>query len=138
MDQLRVRDHIIHVTQNNVTLRDLKGGQLVLQPADITDVRELVGILWKLTSLPAMPNTVPSPSGIFTAVLSGQDVQLRRTEDVAGNEGFRFPISECDFVIDAIDMGLNKLKDLYSLNPQTRSTGVQPTPIGFDMFEGRT
>jgi hypothetical protein len=138
MDQLRVRDHIIHVTQNEVKLRDLKGGQLTLQPADITEVRELVGTLWKMTSLPAMPETVPSPSGVFTAVITGKEVQLRRSEDVAGNEGFRFPINECDFVIDAIDMGLSKLKDLYSLNPQARATGVQSNPVGFDMFEGRT
>ena len=137
MDQLRIRDHIIHVTQNEVKLRDLKGGQLVLQPADITEVRELVGTLWKMTSLPAMPETTLSPSGAFTAILTGKEVQLRRSEDVAGNEGFKFPINECDFVIDAIDMGLNKLKDLYSLNPQPRATGVQQNPVGFDMFEGR-
>jgi hypothetical protein len=137
MDQLRVRDHIIHVTQNEVKLRDLKGGQLTLQPADITEVRELVGTLWKMTSLPAMPETVPSPSGVFTAVITGKEVQLRRSEDVAGNEGFRFPINECDFVIDAIDMGLSKLKDLYSLNPQKRASAVPSNPIGFDMFEGR-
>jgi hypothetical protein len=137
MDQLRVRDHIIHVTQNEVKLRDLKGGQLALQPADITEVRELVGALWKMTSLPALPDTIQSPSGVFTAFIKGKEVQLRRSEDVAGNEGFRFPLNECDFVIDAIDMGLNKLKDLFALNPQPRANGVQATPLGFDMFEGR-
>jgi len=137
MDQFRIRDHVIQVTQNQVTLRDLKGGQIVLQPAEIADVRELVGTLWKMTSLPAMPEATPSPSGNFDAILTGKEVHLRRSNDVAGNEGFRFPVNECDFVIDAIDIGLNKLKDLLSLNPQPRSTGVQSTPIGFDMFEGR-
>lgn len=138
MEQLRLRDHLAFVSQNEVHLRDLKGGQVNLLPAEISEVRELIGILWKMTSLPAMPNSVQSPSGTFTAEISGKKVEIRRTDEAVGNSGFAFPISECDFVIDLIDLSLNKLKDLFALSPQPRASGAVGISGDFDVIEGRS
>lgn len=140
MEQLRLRDHVVLVSQNEIRLRDLKAGQVIMQPAEVSDLRELVGTVWKMTSLPAMPAQMPSGAGIFTAHTSNGVVELRRTEDVNGNSGFKFPVGECDFVIDAIDLGLNKLKDLFALRPQPRSTGAFTPGAHYndDVFDGRS
>ena len=138
MEQLRIRDHIIHVTQNELRLRDLKNGELTIQPAEVNDVRELVGIVWKMTSLPAMPELTPSPSGVFEARIDSKNAEIRRVNEPQGNSSFSFAINECDFVIQLIDLGLDKLKDLFSLAPQPRSTGNLSPPTNFDFFEGRS
>lgn len=140
METLQLRDHKIFVSQSELKLHDLKGGEVKMVPAEVEEARELVGVVWKMTSLPAMPNTMKSSHETFTVNITGKDVELKRSEDLSGNIGFRFPISECDWVIDAMDMGLKKLKDLFELSPQPRGVSgfVPDGDYTTDLFEGRS
>lgn len=138
MEQFRNRDTIIEASQEWVALKDLKGGRVHFSPGEGAKLRELVGTIWGMTSLPAMPDFVEIPNCPHHAKISKGVCEVKRREDLDGNTGFRFPLSECDWIIDSIDMGLAKAKDLFALNPQPRGHGAVSPQGSFegDIIEG--
>lgn len=100
-------------------------------------IRAFLGTIWKLTGLPTMPKHLTNPSGALEATTQDGVVELKKA---GTNKGLNFLVGECDWVIDAVDAGVAKYKDVYSLSPQPRGTG-QYTYTGpndsTDIFEGR-
>lgn len=138
METLRLRDHLVLVDGSTIILKDLKGGETRFTPGEITKARELVGTVWKMTSLPAMPSRISNGGDMFCTV-DNDTVEFKKVSVPNGNTGFRFPINECDFVIDALDMGLNKCKDITALDPQPRATGAYTYggPNDGDIIDGK-
>jgi len=139
MDTLKIRDHTVIVSQSDMILQDLSKGSLTAVPAEIEELREFIGTIWRMTSLPVVPSEIFSRTDLFRCSFSDDQVaEVKRTNELQGNSGFKFKTVECPWVIDLMDLGCAKMRDLFTLDPTPRQTNASTfEPRNSDIFEGR-
>jgi len=134
METFKVDNFTLTVTQDHISIKGSGPGGIDITPGEHANFRELVSVVWRMSSLPAMPDQIPVRS--FTAKISANgDIEIVRAEDDFNVKGLHLTLSECDSLVSAVDAGVNKSMDMKSLNPSPRGTGVYvPTTDAGELF----
>jgi hypothetical protein len=125
------------VTTDKITLTDERGGQLSYTPGQVENLRDFVGALQKVGSLPAFPPEVPGEG--FVAKLKGDGTAevFKDSDDRQYTIGFRFSMYNGWPVVEAIDATLAKARDIIASTPKQTGNGpAAPGSDGTDLIEG--